>query len=89
MVYVHLLSDSGERMAGHDGVPLLWLRPTSTWEGGETLVDRHGFLAPPTLLPGSYTLRVGMYHPEDGQRLLTPDGDDGITLGAVRILPAP
>jgi len=87
MVYVHLLNDAGARVAGRDGQPLLWLRPTSAWKEGEVLVDRHGFLVPHTLPAGHYTLRVGMYHPDTGQRLHTADGDDGITLGDVQVQP--
>lgn len=84
-VYVHLLNRAGERVAGHDGAPLLWLRPTSTWAEGETLVDRHGFLIPQGLPTGEYTLRVGMYRPESGERLRTAQGEDGITLGVVQL----
>ena len=41
VVFVHLLGEAGQLIAQHDGVPLLGTRPTSSWQRGEQLLDRH------------------------------------------------
>lgn len=89
VVYVHLLDAAGARLAGHDGMPALWLRPTSTWQPGETVVDRHAFPVPWDLAPGTYFLKVGLYRGATGERLSTATGEDGIVLGEVEVLPRP
>ncbi len=79
-VFVHLLSEGGQRWAQKDGPPLLGARPTSSWQPGERLTDRRGLLLPADLPPGSYHLRVGLYRLHDGNRLLTAEGADGLDL---------
>jgi len=80
-VFVHLLSEDGQRWAQKDGPPLLGTRPTSSWQPGERLTDRRGLLLPSDMPPGSYHLRVGLYRLSDGSRLLTAEGADGLDLG--------
>jgi hypothetical protein len=41
VVFVHLLNEGGQLLAQHDGVPLYGTRPTSAWQRGEMLLDRH------------------------------------------------
>jgi hypothetical protein len=36
-------------------------RPTTTWESGETIIDRYGVALPSDLTTGNYSLHVGMY----------------------------
>ncbi len=57
------------RSRSADGQPVQWLRPTSTWQAGEQIVDRYGLLLPDLLPAGQYTIAVGLYHPATGQRL--------------------
>ena len=80
-VFVHLLGEDGQRWAQKDGPPLLGTRPTSSWQPGERLTDRHGLLLPSDMPSGSYHLRVGLYRLSDGSRLLTADRVDGLDLG--------
>jgi hypothetical protein len=40
-VFVHILAEDGSLIAQHDGTPLFGTRPTTTWEPGERLLDRH------------------------------------------------
>jgi hypothetical protein len=77
-VFIHLVQGDGTRLAQADGQPAQWARPTSSWDVGETVVDRHGLWLPVTLTPGSYQLRVGLYRPIDGQRLTLPTGEDSL-----------
>jgi hypothetical protein len=80
-VFVHLLDEDGQRWAQKDGPPLLGARPTSSWQPGERLTDRHGLLLPLDMPSGSYHLRVGLYRLSDGSHLLTAEGADGLDLG--------
>jgi len=59
--YVHLMDPSGERVVGSDHRPGGDFYPTSLWEPGQLLLDRHQLTLPPDLAPGSYRLRVGAY----------------------------
>lgn len=77
-VFIHLLNAEGRPVAQADGQPAQWTRPTSTWAGGETIIDRHALWIPGDAPAGAYTLRVGLYQPATGQRLLLPNGQDSV-----------
>jgi len=69
-VFVHLVGEDGQRVAQHDGEP--WWEvssPTSTWQVGERLRDRHVLALPADIPPGTYQLRVGAYFWQTGERL--------------------
>jgi mannosyltransferase len=68
-VTVQLLGDEGPPVAQHDGEPMGGLAPTSAWQPGQAVVDRHGLLLPADLAPGGYTLAVAVYHAFTGERL--------------------
>lgn len=80
-VFVHLLGPEGGVVAQHDGIPAGGGYPTPLWMEGEVVADPHILDLPAGLPPGSYTLEVGMYIQETGERLPVPDSPDG----AVRI----
>jgi hypothetical protein len=84
-VFVHLLNANNEKLAQRDGQPVQWLRPTSTWQPGEKIIDRYGMLLPDDLPSGSYTIAVGLYDPVSGQRLPISAGprDYAIELGPI------
>jgi mannosyltransferase len=86
-VFVHLLDGQEQRIAQSDGQPALWTRPTSSWQPGEVIEDRHGLSLPASLPAGDYQLIVGLYLPESGQRLATGDGKSFASLGLVRVTP--
>jgi hypothetical protein len=79
-VFIHLVAENGQTVAQADGQPALWLRPTTTWAKGETIVDRHGLWIPAQTARGDYVLRMGLYRPEDGQRLHLTTGEEWISL---------
>jgi hypothetical protein len=87
-VFVHLLDEEGALVAQADAEPVGGLRPTSTWEAGEGVIDRHGVLLPPDLPPGDYVLRAGLYR-FSGERLSITKGGgvagDAVDLGRVRV----
>lgn len=69
-VFVHLVNAEGQLITQHDGEPWWELPlPTSTWQPGETLRDRHVLALPPDLPPGTYRLQVGVYYWENLERL--------------------
>jgi len=87
-VYTQLRDASGQVAAQLDSQPASGTRPTSTWQPGETIVDRKALLLPPNMPPGSYTLHVGLYDLATLQRLtLSPNGDDQVLLGTVQVTP--
>ncbi len=78
-IFIHLINAQGEIISQSDGQPAQWRRPTSTWQVEEMIIDRHAlWIASDTAL-GSYQLRLGLYNPVDGQRLLLANGADAIT----------
>jgi hypothetical protein len=79
-VFIHLVAENGQTVAQADGQPALWLRPTTTWAVGETIVDRHGLWIPARTAQGNYELRVGLYRPEDGQRLRLATKEEWMSL---------
>ncbi|MBN1889209.1 MAG: hypothetical protein JW850_14545 [Thermoflexales bacterium] len=68
-IFVHLLSPDGRLLAQHDGVPVYGTRPTSDWQAGQYILDEHLVPLGPDVPPGRYTLRIGLYRPDSGQRL--------------------
>jgi hypothetical protein len=61
-ILIHLRDLNGEKRTQADGSPAGGGRPTSTWRGGETIIDQHTLQIPPDLAPGRYNIAVGMYH---------------------------
>ncbi len=69
LVFVHLLDEAGNIISQTDRVPVDGLRPTSGWRPGEVLSDNYLLPLPAELEPGNYNIHVGLYNPDDGQRL--------------------
>jgi hypothetical protein len=86
-VFVHFLDRDGNKVAQRDGQPVQWLRPTSTWQAGEQIVDHYGLLLPDSTPTGRYTIAVGLYDPVTGQRLPVSAGPSSyaIELGPVDV----
>jgi hypothetical protein len=82
-VFVHLLDASGKIAAQHDGEPVGSLWPTQLWRTGDVVRDECVLALAPSLAPGQYTLKVGMYNAQTGTRLMTADGQDAVILGMV------
>ena len=75
-VFVHLVGPDGQLVAQHDGEP--WWQvslPTSTWQPGEDLRDRHLLNLPSNLPPGTYRLQAGVYYWETLERLPVMEAD--------------
>ncbi|MBK7199001.1 hypothetical protein [Candidatus Amarolinea dominans] len=69
-VFLHLRDAAGHNVAQADGQPV-WFgpRPFSAWAPGQAGADRRNLEAPAALKAGVYTLLIGLYSPQTGQRL--------------------
>ncbi len=89
-VFVHLLDPGDNKVAQGDGQPLDGAWPTSAWEPGQIVADRHRVTISGDVAPGSYSLLAGMYLLENGERLTVagPNDrvrDDAIILGSLEV----
>lgn len=75
--FLILLGPNGETFSLKDGMPLNWLRPTTSWSAGEIVNDRWGMAVSADTPAGAYPLYVGAYDPATGERIAvqTPNGE--------------
>ena len=59
--FVHLNTQDGEFVAGHDSFPVNGVAPTQTWQAGHVYADPHLIAIPGDISPASYRLMAGMY----------------------------
>jgi hypothetical protein len=71
-VFVHLRDEAGQNVAQADAMPRGGAYPTSVWALGEFVDDPYTF----NLAPGNYSLVVGLYEAETGERLPVAAGDE-------------
>ena len=84
-LFVQLVDQNGERVAGRDTHPGLGNYPTSQWRPGEIIEDTVPVYIPDDAVgPQGLSLNIG-FRDQEGGRLLTADGRDTITLTAVRL----
>jgi hypothetical protein len=76
-VFVHLIDATGEKFAQGDSDPQWGYAPTTTWQPGQTIVDRHVVRLPQELPDGSFRIILGLY--DDRGRLPLPGGDNSWT----------
>jgi hypothetical protein len=69
-IFVHLIDETGQILDQSDGEPAGWTRPTTGWLPGEYIVDAHTLTLPGAPLPPGLALRIGIYNPSDGSRLM-------------------
>jgi hypothetical protein len=82
-VYVHIVNSSGQVVAQNDMQPQSGFAPTSQWQPGTEITDRHGVILPADLPAGEYAIRVGLYRTDDQSRV--PPG--AIELTKVSVAP--
>jgi hypothetical protein len=68
-IFVHLLDESGQQVAGFDKTPVDGWWPTSLWEPGQTFADSYPLVIPEALPEGQYQLQTGLYRLQDLYRL--------------------
>jgi hypothetical protein len=95
-VFTHLLGDpnpatNGPLWAGHDSQPDSGHYPTTAWQPGQVILDRHPLTIPLDAPAGDYQLEVGLYLLANMSRLPAVDGhgnplpDDAAILGTLEI----
>ncbi len=72
-VFVHLFGPEGELVAQSDAVPAAWSYPTTAWQPGEYVRDRHAIPLSADLPRGDYRVLAGLYDPASGERLALHD----------------
>lgn len=73
-VFVHVVDAAGNTVAQSDGWPVCGTEPTHGWEVGDVHLDPRVVDLPPSLAPGRYTVRAGLYDPATGERLPAREG---------------
>jgi 4-amino-4-deoxy-L-arabinose transferase-like glycosyltransferase len=76
-VFVHLRDAAGKTVAQADSPPQAGTYPTSFWDVNETIVDDHLLPIPNDLPVGDYTVAVGLYRLDTGERLSITQGGSG------------
>jgi mannosyltransferase len=84
-VFAHLVDAHGQLVAQHDGEPENGFSPTNRWQVGEEVSDKVGILVPVGIPPGEYSIVIGLYRGDTGERLKLKDGTDALTLGSLTI----
>jgi hypothetical protein len=92
---VHILDQSGNRVAGVDVPPTGPERPTSHWQPGTFPTSVQPIALPADLAAGAYWVTIGLYDSETTARLplhgapkdnrLT-SGSDSLTLGSFEVV---
>ncbi len=69
-VFIHV-ADTPEdryRIVNQDGRPANWTLPTTCWQPGQVVHDRHVFTVAADALPGEYYVLIGLYDELTGER---------------------
>lgn len=80
---MHLIAPAGSLAAQNDGDPINGLAPNFTWAPRAIITDHRALLIREPLPSGSYAVRIGLYDPNTGRRILTETGSDHVTIGHV------
>ena len=87
MVFVNVIDAQDNVVAQLDAVPTDGVRPTQSWQPGETIIDRHVLMLPITAAPGQYAVLIGLY--DRGVRERTSLGSDAIPAGTLYVSDIP
>jgi 4-amino-4-deoxy-L-arabinose transferase-like glycosyltransferase len=74
-VFTHLLDADNQIWAQLDSQPQKGQFPTTEWLPGDLIQDVYDLTLSPDVPPGQYTLKVGMYRLETGERLPAFDSE--------------
>ncbi len=69
-IFTHLIGSDGNLYAQRDLEPGDGLLPTNGWARGEYVSTDYTIGLPADLIPGDYTIRVGLYDPNTNERVL-------------------
>lgn len=75
-LFVHLIDGQGNIVAQRDQIPLGGARPTMGWAPGEVVTDSLDLSIGAGVPPGDYSIRIGWYDAQTGERILLAEGGD-------------
>jgi len=78
-IFLHVLTPEA-KIAQRDSQPCDGECPTSGWQPGEIVADRHRLDLPASAPPGPYRLAVGLYLLASGQRAAVVGSDEGTVI---------
>jgi hypothetical protein len=89
-VFVHLVDRSGTMATGYDTLLLLGAAPTSRWQLNETMACGVAIPIDETVMPGAFSLELGLYDSATMERLTVIDSNgrpiaDKVVLDPIRI----
>jgi 4-amino-4-deoxy-L-arabinose transferase-like glycosyltransferase len=68
-VFTHLIAADGFNQTSQDNQPVWGAYPTTNWQPGEKVTDKYNLAIPEGTRPGDYSLRIGWYQADTGQRV--------------------
>jgi hypothetical protein len=68
VAFVRLLDGSGQLLAEQESEPVGGSLPTTAWQEGEVIEDKHE-LSLPKVTPGVYNLQIGLFDKDTARRL--------------------
>ncbi|UCG24137.1 MAG: hypothetical protein JSW55_18770, partial [Chloroflexota bacterium] len=77
--FVHLLDESGAIVGQDDAQGA----PAAHWQTGDIIIQQHDVNLPDAT--GQFQIRVGVYDPRSGIRLLSTDGADHVTVSSTTV----
>jgi hypothetical protein len=78
--FVQIIGPDGQIYSQNDASPDNGHYPTSLWQPGEVVPETITLSLPAGRPPGLYTLHIGLYHPDTGQRLPLLSGGDHVEI---------
>ncbi len=79
--FVQLIGPDGRVYSQNDSAPDFGNYPTQLWQPGEIVIEQVTLpVSAEEYPPGSYTLHVGLYRPDTGQRLSLLSGGDHVEI---------
>ncbi len=76
-IFVHFLDAQGRKWAQRDQPPLNGEKPTSSWAPGELIADKYTMELSSGLPDGPFSLAIGIYRWDTGERLKVQGREDG------------
>jgi hypothetical protein len=84
--FVHLIGEDGTAVVLADGEPRRGAYPTWAWAAGEWIADRWMLALPDNLQPGQYTLKLGFYRKDTGERMPVTQAGAAVNDGAAVLM---
>jgi hypothetical protein len=84
-IFTHILDAEGKLVGGWDNIPCHETCPTTTWRPNEVLRDEYAIPTGRDWASGSYSIEVGVYDSETGERLKVAEPSDGASPNSIML----